>query len=67
VIRNREVALKARQAAKDKAARLAAENEALHARVAALVAENEALTAAAGALRSQVAVREEVGAPRTWA
>lgn len=73
VIRNREVALKARQAAKDKAARLAADNAALTARVAELLAENAALSAAAASLRAQVAGGEGEApaaggsAQRNWA
>ncbi|GAB0490224.1 hypothetical protein MMPV_001456 [Pyropia vietnamensis] len=67
VIRNREVALKARQAAKDKAARLAADNAALTARVAELLAENAALVAAATSLRAQVAADAGSDAPRNWA
>lgn len=70
VIRNREVALKARQAAKEKAARLAADNAALTARVAELVAENAALLAATVSLRTQERGGEDAAggdAPRNWA
>jgi len=55
VIRNREVALRARRAAKDKMTALVQENGDMAARAASLVAENAALKREVAALRLQLA------------